>query len=293
MEEAYKIAYQGVPGSFSEAATREFFKNPTNTLISYDTFSDVLQAVSEGKVEYGVLPLENSFTGEVLEVYDLLNQYKLHIVGEQIVKVEHFLLGIKGSSVESLREVYSHPQAFGQCNQFLNNHKDIQRIPYHNTAMAAQFVSEKKDVTKGAIGSKRAGELYGLEVLADDIINTKNNYTKFVIIGKSMQIGMKCDKVSIVFATKHVSGALYSVLSHFAYNGINLLKIHSRPKRDKSWHYYFFIDLEGNVEDTNMRSALEKVSRECEYFRILGSYTQCKEDEIGGIDHEQTNHINR
>lgn len=279
----YKIGFQGVSGSFSEAATLGFFKNPQNKYECYKTFEQVLQAVSEGKVTYGVLPIENSFTGEVLEVYDLLNAYNLHIIGEQVVKVEHSLLGIKGATIDTIKEVYSHPQALSQCNQFLGEHPAFKQMPYHNTAMATQLVAQEQEVYKAAIGSKRAAHLYGLEIIEEDIANTKDNYTRFIIIGKYIQIDQKCDKVSIVFTTKHESGALYSVLSHFAYNGVNLLKIHSRPRRNKSWHYIFFVDLEGNLEDAHMLIALGKVNKECEYFRILGSYAQCKEDEIGGI----------
>lgn len=279
----YKIGYQGVPGSFSEAATLEFFKNPENEYLCYTAFADVLQAVSEDEITYGVLPIENSFTGEVLEVYDLLNEYNLHVIGEQVVKVEHSLLGIEGATLDTVTEVYSHPQALSQCNQFLGKHKAFKPIPYHNTAMATQLISEEKDICKAAIGSKRAAHLYGLEIIEEDIANTQDNYTRFIVIGKYIQMDEKCDKVSIVFTTKHESGALYSVLSHFAYNGVNLLKIHSRPRRNRSWHYIFFVDLEGNLEDANMLIALGKVNKECEYFRILGSYAQCKEDEIGGI----------
>ncbi|MGL6175259.1 MAG: prephenate dehydratase [Cellulosilyticaceae bacterium] len=283
MTKSYNVGFQGVPGSFSEAATLGFFKGIDYTYRCYTTFEQVLQAVSQGEVAYGVLPIENSFTGEVLEVYDLLNAYNLHVIGEQVVKVEHSLLGIKGASIDTVTQVYSHPQALSQCNQFLSEHEAFKSVPYHNTAMATQYVAQAKDAHKAAIGSKRAAHLYGLDILEEDIANTKDNYTRFIVIGKYIQIDEKCDKVSIVFTTKHESGALYSVLSHFAYNGVNLLKIHSRPRRNKSWHYIFFVDLEGNLEDANMLIALGKVNKECEYFRILGNYTQCKEDEIGGI----------
>lgn len=276
LESKHRVGYQGVPGSFGEAATLAFFKEG-NDLLHYGSFKEVLQGVNSGDITYGVLPIENSFTGEVLEVYDLLNLYNLHIVGEYVLKVEHSLLGVEGSEIDQIKEVYSHPQAFSQCEEFLGKYPEMQVIPYHNTAMAAERIAKDRNRSKAAIGSARAAQIYGLKILAQNIANMDDNYTRFIVIGKYIQMAPKCDKVSIVFKTKHTSGALYSILSHFAYNGLNLLKIHSRPERDKTWHYYFFIDIEGNLEDANMLIALGKVDKECEYFRILGSYTRCIE----------------
>lgn len=266
------VGYQGVIGSFSEEATNQYFKEKINKKSNYDEFEDVLKALNRGEIDYGVLPIENSSTGEVLEVYDLINKYNLYIVGEQIVKVKHNLLGLKGSKLEELEEVYSHPQAFGQCKSFLKEQKYIKFIPYANTAMAGRLVSEAQDITKGAIASKRAAEIYNLKILKEGINNNEENYTRFIILSKTMEIFSECDKVSIVFTTTHTSGALYKVLSHFAYNGLNLLKIQSRPIKHKTWHYFFFVDLEGNLEDATMLVALGKVNKETEYFRILGNY---------------------
>lgn len=269
-----RIGYQGVLGSFSEEAATNHFKAIDAAYNRYNGFEDVMEALTKDEIDYGVLPIENSYTGEVIDVYDLIQKYNLYIVGEEVVKVKHNLVGLKGSTIEGLKEVYTHPQALGQCKKYLKAHSHILSIPYANTAMAAKYVSELNDKTKAAICSEKAAHLYNLQIL-DSQINTKSdNYTRFIILAKTMHITPECDKVSIVFTTKHTSGALYNILSHFAYNDLNLLKIQSRPLREKSWHYFFFVDLEGHLEDANMLIALGKVSKESEHFSILGGYKQ-------------------
>lgn len=268
------VGYQGVIGSFSEEAATKYFKEEEASYKRYDEFEEVLEALTRDEIDYGVLPIENSYTGEVLEVYDLIGKYNLYIVGEEIVKVTHHLVGVKGASLDGIKEVYSHPQALGQCKHYLKEHAWMQKIPYANTAMAAKYIAQTNDITKAAICSLKAANLYNLQILGEEINTKSNNYTRFIILSKTMQILPEYDKVSIVFTTKHTSGALYHILSHFAYNGLNLLKIQSRPMKNKSWHYYFFVDLEGHLEDANMLIALGKVSKESEYFSILGSYKQ-------------------
>lgn len=268
------VGYQGVLGSFSEEAATNYFKDTKASYNRYDSFEDVMDALMHNEIDYGVLPIENSYTGEVIDVYDLIQKYNLYIVGEEVVKVTHHLVGIEGSTIEGLKEVYTHPQALGQCKKYLRQHPHILGIPYANTAMAAQYISEFKDPTKAAICSKKAAHLYNLHILNEEINTKSNNYTRFIILAKTMHITPECDKVSIVFTTKHTSGALYNILSHFAYNGLNLLKIQSRPLKEKSWHYFFFVDLEGHLEEANMLIALGKVSKESEHFSILGSYKQ-------------------
>lgn len=272
--EAPRVGYQGVLGSFSEEAATNYFKDAKALYNRYDGFEDVMDALTSNEIDYGVLPIENSYTGEVIDVYDLIQKYNLYIVGEEIVKVTHNLVGIKGSNIEDLKEVYTHPQALGQCKKYLKEHAHILSIPYANTAMAAKYISELGDKTKAAICSKKAAYLYNLQILDEEVNTKSNNYTRFIILSKTMHITPECDKVSIVFTTKHTSGALYNVLSHFAYNGLNLLKIQSRPLKEKTWHYFFFVDLEGHLEDANMLIALGKVSKESEHFSILGGYKQ-------------------
>ncbi|MBE6022186.1 MAG: bifunctional chorismate mutase/prephenate dehydratase [Cellulosilyticum sp.] len=270
------VGYQGVPGANGEEATYTYFKGKWSQIIAHESFEDVIEALLEGKIDYGVLPIENSSTGEVLDTYDLIKNNELYIVGEQSIKIENNLLVVPGSKIEDIEEVYSHPQALGQSKEFLKNHPKIKPLPYINTATACKHVADLKDKTKAAIGNRRAGVLYELENLVPNINFNKNNFTRFIVLANKMNITQECNKISIVFSTEHLSGALYNILGHFAHNGLNLLKIQSRPLLEKKWQYYFFADLEGNLEQANVLIALSQIMNQCSYFKILGNYKQCE-----------------
>ncbi len=272
MKEEGIVGYSGTLGSYSEEAATTYFKDQKDLFKNYDMFEDVFEALKNDEIDYGVLPIENSSTGEVLENYDLINKYDFYIVGEQTIKVEHHLLGLPGSSIGGLKEVYSHPQGLAQCKEFLKAHPHIRKKPYVNTALAAQYIAEIKDVTKGCIASKRAAMHFDLEILASHINFNTNNFTRFVIISKHLEISERADKLSIVFTTPHESGSLYRALAYFALGNINLLKIYSRPRQEKTWHYYFFVDLEGNMNERHVELALEQVKEKSEYFKVIGNY---------------------
>lgn len=266
------VGYQGVKGAFGEEAAITYFGEEKANFIAKEEFEDIFEELNKGTIDYGVVPIENSSAGEVMEIYDLMLKHNIYIVGEQVIKIEQNLLGLKGASIAGLREVYSKAEALSQSRGFLKEHKHIEEKPYVNTARASQFVADSKDITKAAIGSKRAANLYGLEILQENIHFNDTNCTRFIILAKNMNITEACDKISIVFNTSHTSGALYHILGHFAYNGLNLLKIQSRPVQEKTWHYFFFADLEGNLQDANVLIALGKVKEQSEYFKILGNY---------------------
>lgn len=269
-----RVGYQGVPGAYGEEATYSYFKGGWSELIAHDAFEDVFDALLEGSIDYGVVPIENSSAGEVVDIYDLIKEHQLYIVGEQTIKIQHNLLGLKGARIEDIEEVYSHPQGLSQTKAFLKAHPYMKQVPYINTATACQHVAELKDSSKAAIASKRAASLYGLDILEENIHFNKNNFTRFIVLSRKMHITDECDKISIVFNTSHTSGSLYNILGHFAYNGLNLLKIQSRPLLEKKWEYYFFADLEGNLQDVNVLIALSKIKDQCPYFKILGNYQQ-------------------
>jgi len=274
------VGYQGVEGSFGQEAAVTYFEEKDAKFIAHEEFEEIFEALIKGTIDYGVVPIENSSAGEVLEIYDLMIKHSIYIVGEQVIKIEQNLLALKGATIEGLREVYSKAEALSQSKGFLRANKHIEEKPYVNTAMASQYVAQTNDLTKAAIGSKRAAKLYGLEILKENIHFNDSNCTRFIILGKNMDITENCDKISIVFNTTHTSGALYNILGHFAYNGLNLLKIQSRPLQEKTWHYFFFADLEGNLQDANVLIALIKVKEQSEYFKILGNY---KSHDEGGI----------
>lgn len=274
-----KIGYQGVKGCFGEEAAMTYFYHKGYLFTPYPTFEEVFKAIQSKKVDYGVVPIENSSAGEVVEVYDLIKKYNLSIIGEQILKIEHHLLAVKGTQLDDITEVYSHPQALAQSGVFLKQHVNMQERACLNTGIACQMIANLQDKTKAAIGSKRAAKTYDLEVLEENIHFNPKNCTRFIILGREMSIHAKCDKISVVFTTEHKSGALYHILGYFAKNGLNLLKIHSRPSQEKTWHYFFFVDIEGNLQDTLVQEAFAKVKQESKYFEILGNYIGYKMEE--------------
>ena len=271
MSDGY-VGYQGVPGSFSEQALRQFFTNGEATM-EFRNFEDVFEALHEGRVEYGILPIENSNTGMIFDVYDCLQQYNLHIVGETYVKVEHHLLGIPGSAVDGIVEVYSHPQGFSQSRRYLRAYDGRWRlIPYYNTAISAQFVAEQQDPSKACIASARCRDIYGLEALQEHIHDEARNYTRFIIIGRKLSFGADADKLSVLYSLPHTVGSLYKSLGIFADHNINLLNVQSRPIKGRPWEWYFYVDLAGNLDEGNVQSALEQLEELSQYLQILGCY---------------------
>lgn len=266
-----KIGFQGVAGSFSHEAVISYFGESPKTNC-YLNFKDVFDAIEKDEVKYGVLPIENSSTGGVTEVYDLIGKYDFNIIGEKCIKVEHNLLGIEGTKISSIEEVYSHSQGFLQCSNFFEGHNAWKLIPYFNTAKSAQYVSNINSNNIACVASKKAAQIYGLNILTENINNSKNNYTKFIIISKATEINKKCDKISIVISLPHKVGSLYSILKHFAANNANLLKIESRPILDKSWKYLFYIDFSGNLFEESAKKILSSIEAESLYFKLLGNY---------------------
>jgi chorismate mutase/prephenate dehydratase len=267
----FKVGFQGVPASFSHQALNEYFGNEVKTE-HFQNFKDVFEAVQKGDIKYGVLPIENSSTGGISEVYDLMREYGFYIVGEKCVKVDHNLMGIKAAEICDINEVYSHTQGFLQCKEFFDNHSSWTLIPYFNTAKSAEYVSKENLKNKVCVASKKAAEVYGLKILKENINYNSNNYTRFIIIGREEECNCDCDKISVVMAISHKAGALYSVLKYFADNNLNMMKIESRPIVDKSWQYFFYIDFQGSILSEDTKNALKAIEEESLYFKFLGNY---------------------
>ncbi|MDE6472058.1 MAG: prephenate dehydratase [Clostridia bacterium] len=266
-----KKGYYGDKGSNSQQAMIDFFGDDDGD--SFATFEDIFVALKDDKIQYGVLPIENSSTGAITEVYDLLRKYDFFIVGEQWQGINHCLLGVAGTKLEDVKEVYSHPQAITQCDNYLSGGKWT-IIPYKSTASSAKFVAEQKDKSKTAIASKRNAQLYGLDVIAENIQSQSCNYTRFIVIGKNLLESDKSDKTSIVFALNSTPGALFNALKYFAKNGINLLNIESRPVENSPERYYFYVDLEYPCNSEKLNEALEYVAEVSSFFEIIGEYAK-------------------
>ncbi|MBS7302709.1 MAG: prephenate dehydratase [Lachnospiraceae bacterium] len=266
-----RVVFQGADGAYSQAAMQTYFGEEIDSF-HVDTFRDAMGAIEEGRADFAVLPIENSTAGIVSEIYDLLVEYENYIVGEQVIPIEHCLLGIKGASVNDLELVYSHPQSLMQSSRFLQEHPDWKQISMQNNAFAAKKVAEDKKINQAAIASAFAGKLYGLEVLQEAIQNDKNNSTRFIIVTNQKIFRKDAGKVSICFEVAHESGSLYHALSHFIYNHLNVSKIESRPIENRNWEYRFFLDFEGNLSDTAVKNALRGLREETINMKILGNY---------------------
>jgi chorismate mutase / prephenate dehydratase len=266
------VGFQGVKGSYSHQALMECFDEEIIESKCYLSFKDVFEGLRSDEIKYGILPIENSSTGGIAEVYDLLGEYNFYIVGEKSIKVEHNLLGLPGADISKIEEVYSHTQGFLQCSQFFENYPQWRLIPYFNTAKSAEYIQKEKVTSKACVASTSAAELYGLNIIKDNISNSNKNYTRFIIISKDMKLEPKCDKISIVITLHHKTGTLFNILKHFAENDTNMLKIESRPILGKSWQYFFYIDFNGNLNNDNTAKVIKNIMEESIYFKLLGNY---------------------
>jgi chorismate mutase/prephenate dehydratase len=270
-KEGCKVVYQGVEGAYAYIAMRQFFGKGVDNF-NVPTWRDAMEAVKNGQADYAVLPIENSTTGIIAGVYDLLQEYNNYIIAETYVKVEHALLGLPGTDMEKVTTVYSHPQGLMQCEEFLEQHKDWRQISQSNTALSAKKVLDEQDSTHVAIASVEAAEVFGLEVLESRINDLDNNTTRFVIVTNSRKFVKDAGKMSIVFETANEAGTLYNLLSHIIYNGLNMNKIESRPIEGKEWEFRFFVDFEGNIDDPRVINALRGIEEESKSIKLLGNY---------------------
>ena len=237
-----------------------------------DTWRDAMVAIQEGMADFAVLPIENSTAGIVSEVYDLLVEFDNYIVGEQIIRIENALMGLKGAELADIRTVYSHPQALMQSSRFLAEHRDWQIISIRNTAVAAKKVVDEQDKTQAAIAGKHAAKYYGLHILKDSLNDDKSNSTRFIVVTNQKIYRKEAKKVSVCFELPHESGSLFNILSHFIYNNLNMTKIESRPLEGRNWEYRFFVDFEGNLSGSSVKNALRGIAEEAINMRILGNY---------------------
>lgn len=269
-DDSTRVVFQGAKGAYSQIAMEEFFTKEVDSF-SVDTFRQAMCVLEEGSADYAVLPIENSTAGIVSEIYDLLVEFENYIVGEQVVKIEHCLLGLPEAEMEDIDVVYSHPQSLMQSAAFLEK-QPWQQISLLNNAFAAQKVQEDKKKNQAAIASEKAGQLYGLKVLEKGVNQAENNCTRFIVVAGRKIFRKQADKISLCFEIPHKSGSLYHILSHFIYNDLNMTKIESRPIPERSFEYRFFIDFDGNLEDSAVRNALRGLREETTNLKILGNY---------------------
>ncbi len=269
--ERARVVFQGAEGAYSQMAMLRYFGEQVKSF-HVETFREAMMSIEEGSADFAVLPIENSTAGIVSEIYDLLVEFENYIVGEQIIEIEHCLMGLPGTALSQIRTVYSHPQSLMQSARYLNEHEEWRQVSLKNNAFAARKVSEEGDKTQAAIASEQAAKIYGLDILAQGVNQSDTNSTRFIIVTNQKIFRKDAGKISICLEVPHESGSLYHMLSHFIYNNLNMTKIESRPIEDRNWEYRFFIDFEGNFADGAVKNALRGLRDEARNLRILGNY---------------------
>jgi len=262
------VAYLGPQATFTHSATRTHFGDNV-TCEACETIGDVFSCVQDGTANYGVVPIENSTEGAVTHTLDQFAGSPLKIYAEIYLSISHNVLAKVPQN--KITHLYSHPQVFGQCRNWLRaNMPGVDQIAVSSTARAAEMAAQEADA--GALASSLAAELYGLDILTKDIQDLSGNITRFLVISTQRAEPTGHDKTSVLFAVKHEVGALYGALKAFKNSGINMMKIESRPSKEKAWEYHFFVDIEGHVRDRRVENALAGMSESCTFVSVLGSY---------------------
>lgn len=265
-----KVVYQGIPGAYSHEALLNYFGEYVD-YHNVDIWRKAMEEIRDGVSDYAVLPIENSTAGIVGDVFDLLTEFDNYIVKCVDVKINHALLGTMDSEIPDVEIVTSHPQALMQSREFIEEH-GWEQIPQSNTAIAASKVAKENNKRKAAIASAMTADIYGLKVLADHINTNAVNTTRFIIVTKHRIIRKDANKVLISFELAHEKGTLYETLSHIIYNDVNMTKIESRPIPGKNWHYRFFVEMDGRIDDFGVVNALRGINAEAINMKILGNY---------------------
>ncbi|MBK8419272.1 prephenate dehydratase [Candidatus Villigracilis saccharophilus] len=268
-----KVSFQGEPGAYSEQAVFNYFGKVET--VPCESFDAMFDAVVSGKSDAALAPIENSLAGSIHQNYDLLLRHDLHIVGEYFLRVQHCLITNPGVKMEDIKKAISHPQALGQCAGYLRSH-GIKAEQVYDTAGSVKMLKESGARDVAAIASKRAAELYGMQILQEGIEDNPENYTRFLAVGRESIVPTDDAKTSIVFTLKNVPGSLFKAMSVFALRDIDLAKIESRPLQGSPWEYLFYIDLIGSVQDETVQRALDHLGEYAVMLRVLGSYPRFK-----------------
>jgi prephenate dehydratase len=278
MSKNVRVAFQGERGAFSEDAAFKFFGEKID-LLPCETLSELFDRVRENTAEFGIAPVENSNVGTIVETYDLLLEHDLNIVGEIKLRIIHCLITHSDIKLDDIKKIYAHPQAYAQCLNFCRSNPQWRYMPTYDTAGSVKIIKEEGIVDAGAIASQRAAEIYQMKTLRKSIENNQQNITRFFVISESPQaLNTKgTNKTSIVFATRHHAGALYECLGEFALRKINLSKLESRPRPNRPWHYVFYLDFEGNLDEEVSTQAMAGLLKRAVFVKILGCYKMAQD----------------
>ena len=269
MQNGLKVAYSGVPGAFAHIASGRIF--PESTLVSCRDFQEAYDRVVSGGCDVAVLPIENSYAGEVGQTIDLIFSGNLYINGIYELEIHQNLLGVPGATVEDIRNVISHPQALGQCHEYIRL-RDFATEEASNTAVAAKMVAEKKDRSLGAIASAETAEIYGLKVLEANINKSGENTTRFAVLSKVMANSPALSSSVLMFTVKNEAGSLANAISIIGKYGYNMTALRSRPLKKHSWQYYFYIEIDGTINNDTGADMMEQLGQVCDQLKIAGTF---------------------
>jgi len=272
------VAFQGERGSFSEEAAYKLL-GPRIRVQPCETFAATFASVVRGRAKLCLVPIENTLAGSVYENYDLLLKHDLHIIGEVNLRIVHNLIALPGTTLQNLRQVYSHPVALAQCGRFFARHPRVKKMPFYDTAGGVKMLAERRPPASAAIASRIAAQVYHARILQTHLEDHHENFTRFLLLSNSAVVSRRANKVSIVFSTRNVPGALFKCLSVFALREIDLTKMESRPLRGRPWEYFFYLDFVGNVRDKLCRNALAHLAEVTNLLRVLGCYESAKRQE--------------
>ena len=268
-----RVAFQGEPGAYSEAAALAYFGD-TAAPTPCASFDLVFSAVEDGGCDAGVVPIENSLAGSIHRNYDLLLRHSLSITGEYSLNVQHCLVALPGVELSEIRKVISHPQALAQCERHLRSLGQVETAPTSDTAGSVRMVRELGDRSVAAIASRRAAEVHGMAILRQNFEDEPENFTRFLVIARQSVTPNGPAKTSIVFSLRNEPGALFKALSVFALRDLDLTKIESRPLAGKTWDYLFYVDFSGSLDEPRTRRALDHLAEYSVMLRVLGSYPE-------------------
>ena len=269
------VAIQGERGSFSDEAAHKLLGRRIR-VEPCETFPTAFRSVARGRTIYCLVPIENTLFGSVYENYDLLLEHDLHIVGEVNLRIVHSLIAFPGTTLRNLRQVYSHPVALAQCSRFFAQHPRIEKVPAYDTAGSVRMLAARRIAGAAAIASRTAARVYRARVLRTHLEDHRENYTRFLLLSKSVRFTPRANKVSIVFSTRNIPGALFKCLSVFALRDINLTKMESRPLRGRPWEYFFYLDFLGHLKQEHCRNALAHLGEVTDFLRVLGCYPSAR-----------------
>ena len=265
------VSFQGERGAFSEEAARQLLGQRIRVL-PCETFAAAFESAARGRARYSLVPIENTLAGSVYENYDLLLANRLHIVGETSLRIVHNLVAFPETSTQNLRRVFSHPVALAQCGKFFRKHPEVEKVPFYDTAGSVKMLGEQRIPGAAAIASRTAAKVYRARILATHLEDHHENYTRFLLLSRKPAVSPRANKVSIVFSTRNVPGALFKCLSVFALRDIDLSKLESRPLRGKPWEYMFYVDFIGNTREARCQKALAHLAEVTSLLRVLGCY---------------------